>query len=81
VTPSGFNNGDTLVVGSFVLVFSAAATPVSKPEASADFDPAQTRVHVMLRKITVMVIDIRDFTGLTRGLGESRIAEVIGVQS
>lgn len=78
VAPASLRNGDVLSIGSFVLVFSDAASPVLEQQPAPDFDPAQTRVHLRTLKITVMVIDIRDFTGLARGLGESRIAEVIG---
>ena len=76
--PAGLHNGDVLSIGSFSLVFSDAASSRQAPAAATQIDPQQTMVHLVLRDITVLVVDIRDFMGLTRGLGAERIAEVIG---
>ncbi len=78
VGPAGLHNGDVLSIGSFSLVFSDAASSRQAPAAATQIDPQQTMVHLVLRDITVLVVDIRDFMGLTRGLGAERIAEVIG---
>ncbi len=66
VGPAGLRSGDMLAIGCFALLFSEAATSAPRPERGPQSDPAATRVHLMLRDITVLVVDIRDFTGLTR---------------
>ena len=78
VGPASLRNGDVLSIGSFSLVFSGAADGAAAPEHAPQADPLPTRVHLALREITVLVVDIRDFTALTLGLGETRIADVIG---
>ncbi len=77
VGPADLRHGDVLSIGSFMLIFSGVAERPAAPQPAPPVDSQQTLVHLTLREITVLVVDIRDFTGLTLGLGAARIAEVI----
>lgn len=65
--------GDRVTIGSHELVFqgATAAPPAPAPSAS------ETVVDIDQRTITVLVADIRDFTGLSSRLGEARLSEII----
>jgi len=78
--PAQLHDGDVLVIGNFELTFSyeAEAQPEKAPAAPVNPELSDTRVSVATKEITVLVIDIRDFTGWSRRLGETRIAEIIG---
>ena len=71
--PAALSNGDVVAIGEFALVFSESA-----PQAEAERPFHETVIMLAPREITVVVIDIRDFTGLARQLGETRIAALIG---
>jgi len=74
--PAGLRDGDVLTIDSFSLVFSKSArgaAPARAPERAA----AETAAYIGIHEITVVVIDIRDFTGLARDLGDTRTAELM----
>jgi adenylate cyclase len=78
--PVILRNGDHLTFGQTELDFFCPTLP-PQPESSEepesqDFTATAT-LHVR-RLITVMVIDIRDFTVMTRQLDEKILSEVIG---
>ena len=75
--PAELRGGDVVTIDAFTLVFSEGAQRAA-PEAARPRPPAETVVHVGVHEVTVMVVDIRDFTGLARDLGNTRIAELIG---
>lgn len=77
--PVTLQNGDRLTFGQTEMEFYC---PVSRDdEPTTDLDsaeiPATAALHVR-RLISVLVIDIRDFTVLTRQLDERLLSEVVG---
>lgn len=78
--PALLHDGDVLVIGNFELTFAHEPAVVAEkaPAAKVPAELGDTEVRVALKEITVLVIDIRDFTRWSRRLGETQIAEVIG---
>jgi adenylate cyclase len=75
--PVTLKNGDRLTFGQTELVYhapQAAITPGSKPARELT---ATAALHVR-RLISVLVVDIRDYTVLTRRLDEEILSELIG---
>jgi adenylate cyclase len=77
--PVTLQNGDRLTFGQTELEFYC---PIHRPvDASLEMDSkeftATATLHIR-RLISVLVVDIRDFTGLTRQLDEKLLSEVIG---
>ena len=73
--PIKLNDGDRLHFGQTEIEFCTEAGP------SDDFGPitvASTIPVQQRRMLSVLVVDIRDFTGLSRALGEQHLAQVIG---
>ena len=70
--------GDRITIGNHDLVFHRREQ--SQPEAlnARITASTSTRVALNLRLITVLVIDIRDFTGLARRIDEATLAQTIG---
>ncbi len=75
--PSALHAGDVISLGDQTLQFyaGAQASPVPPPPRPLD---ATTVTLFAWSKITVMVIDIRDFTGLTHRLEEGILCQLIG---
>ena len=71
--PVRLSDGDAFTTGSHRFLFRdpSALTPNEAPPE----DP--TDVLVVTRMITIMVLDIRNYTVLARELGESRISEIM----
>jgi len=77
--PVTLHNGDHLTFGQTELEFYSPTvhhTDSSAANDSKEFTATAT-LHVR-RLISVLVVDIRDFTGLTRRLDEKILSEVIG---
>jgi adenylate cyclase len=70
--------GDIIQIGDQELVFHQERSDAASP-ASAPVEALATVVRFKMQLITVLVADIRDYTGLSRRLGEARISQVIGV--
>jgi adenylate cyclase len=51
--------------------------PTRSPELSDDLWGSETVLAVSTRRISVLVADIRDFTGLSLEVGEARVAELM----
>jgi len=66
-------DGDAFTIGSHRFVFHRPVDPSREEEAAQD----PTDVLVVERLITVLVIDIRNYTVLSRELGEARISEIM----
>ena len=77
--PVTLRNGDRLTFGQTELDFFTPTNDNSSPLASTNSDEltATSALHVR-RLISVMVVDIRDFTVLTRQLDEKVLSELIG---
>ena len=73
-TPSRLADGDLVSIGSFHLTFLGDGGP-ARMQASVG---NETIVALMLSDVTVLAIDIRDYTGLSRKVGEQRLGEVMG---
>jgi adenylate cyclase len=76
--PVRLNNGDRLTLGQTEMVFYAPTHVQADVEESDTEDSGATAVLSVRRLISVMVVDIRDFTVLTRQLDERMLSEVIG---
>ncbi len=72
--PVTLQNGDRLTFGQIELEFHSSTSSHQVDEDPQDFTAA---LHVR-RLISVMVVDIRNFTGLTRQLDEQILSELIG---
>ena len=77
-TPVRLSDGDRLRLGEVRVEFHCPPPAGPLPPAALQQSTALTAARRQRRMITVLVVDIRDFTGLTRRLGEDRLSEVIG---
>jgi adenylate cyclase len=77
VSPTALRNGDIIRMGGYEFVFvqEEDAAPGAPPPTPFE---EKTTVAVTMRLMSVLVIDIRNFTGLTMELGESRTTEMMG---
>lgn len=76
--PVTIRNGDRLTFGQTELEFHCpAASRISEESQVMDKETLTSTLHVR-RLISVMVVDIRDFTVLTRQLDERILSAVIG---
>jgi adenylate cyclase len=71
--PVPLRDGDSFTIGSHRFVFHQAT---ARAEADEDLQ-APTDVLVVERMITILVLDIRNYTVLARELGESRVTEIM----
>jgi len=72
-TPVILRPGDRVTVGSQEFVFHGGC----QQEPASRMEAGETVVDFAQRLITVLVTDIRDFTGLSRRLPEDKLSEVI----
>ena len=72
--PVTLKTGDRISIGSCEIEFQG---PPAIAEDKASF--GETMLAVSQRLITVLVADIRDFTGLSRRIGEARLSEMMSV--
>lgn len=79
--PVILQDGDIIIFGQTEIAFSSVNRPVA-PKISdsqdAKTDSTATAMLHVRRLISVMVVDIRDFTGLTRQLDDKILSEAIG---
>ena len=76
VSPTSLRNGDIIRMGGYEFVFVQEEEAAFAPLPSLTEE--NTTVLVSMRLLTVLVIDIRNFTGLTMELGESKTSEMMG---
>jgi len=76
--PVRLNNGDRLTLGQTEMVFYSPTKTRTDTEDPDTEDSGATAVLSVRRLISVMVVDIRDFTVLTRQLDERILSEIIG---
>jgi adenylate cyclase len=74
--PLCLKNGDRITLGETVIEFFCPETIDTTPES--DEQSTDTMMLHTRRLITVVVVDIRDFTRLTQQLDEQVLSEVIG---
>ena len=70
------NHGDVISVGDATISFAALLYPV-EPAAGPRLMSSRTTVASEIALVTVLVVDVRDFTLLTARLGPARIGELI----
>jgi adenylate cyclase len=75
-SPMPLRDGDMIRVGEVQLLFAQKALEPGQPDVTLPADNA-TVVTFAMAQLTVLVIDIRDFTSLSRQLGPARIAELV----
>jgi adenylate cyclase len=74
-TPTALQDGDRIQIGNHELFFRREAPDMTAPEMPGVRETVQ---FFALRLITVLVVDIRDFTGLTRELqDEAKLSQII----
>jgi adenylate cyclase len=76
VSSTPLRNGDIIRMGGYEFVFVQEEEAAFAPLPSLTEE--NTTVLVSMRLLTVLVIDIRNFTGLTMELGESKTSEMMG---
>ena len=77
--PVALHDGDSMVCGQSELVFHNTVVAPEGPKPSQISAPGSaTRVLYARTMITVLVVDIRDFTPLTRQVDENILAQAIG---
>lgn len=77
--PTVLKDGDCITVGQSNLRFrqSAVAIPADLPRHGRS-DTQSTNIHHAEKLITVLVVDIRDYTKLARKLDAGTLSEVVG---
>jgi adenylate cyclase len=73
--PVPLEDGDSFVVGSHAFVFRRKAF-LTRSEREPPSQEA-TDLLVVRRMITTMVVDVRDYTGLARKMGEAGVSKVM----
>lgn len=78
--PVFLKNEDTVRFGDqeYVFLNPEAALPEEENQSEATLSSESTRVLISFHEITVLVVDIRDFTGLSQQIDEDRLAQTIG---
>ena len=77
VSPTALRSGDIIRVGGYELVFIQEEDPVQQPP-EPDTQKDMTSALLAMRLISVLVLDIRDYTSLSRQLGESKTSQMMG---
>lgn len=72
-SPVALNDGDAFTIGSHRFVFHNVVDPEARDDAEQD----PTDVLVVEQMITILVLDIRNYTVLARELGEARVTELM----
>jgi adenylate cyclase len=75
--PTVLRSGDIIRLGGYELVFIQEEDPVQLPP-EADTQEEKTTALLAVRLISVLVLDIRGYTSLSRQLGESKTSEMMG---
>ena len=77
VNPTVLRSGDVIRLGGYELVFIQEQDPVLLP-AESDSLEEKTTALLDVRLISVLVLDIRDYTALSRQVGESKTSQMMG---
>jgi adenylate cyclase len=72
--PSPLVEGDVITIGTYELVFHGVAC---NDDVSSE-ERFKTHFSVSRSLVTVLVTDIKDYTGLTLRLGEARMSDIVG---
>jgi adenylate cyclase len=78
--PTILHSGDHVTIGSHEFTFhqpQPAAPPAPTPEAEPD-ELKSTSIFFAQKLISVLVVDIRDFTGLARRIDAAKLSQISG---
>jgi adenylate cyclase len=78
--PTILHNGDRITIGSHEFSFVQAQAPAT-PAPLADTEPDElksTSIFFAQKLISVLVVDIRDFTGLARRVDAAKLSQISG---
>jgi adenylate cyclase len=73
-TPTLLNSGDVIQIGRHSINFIQNAKPVTMLEPA----PGQTQFLVEQQLVSVLVIDMRNYTGISTAMGAERTAAMMG---
>jgi adenylate cyclase len=74
--PAVLHDGDRIRMGEVTLVFSQKSE-LAKPAMYPARDDSSTVLQFSMVQLTVLVVDLRGFTTLSRRIGEQKIAELV----
>jgi adenylate cyclase len=79
LVPTLLKHGDRIAIGQSEFVFEQPRVPAPKVDTSEGADAGDaTMLMVESRLVSVLVIDIRDFTGLSQRVDEATLAQTVG---
>jgi adenylate cyclase len=78
VAPSALNDGDMIKMGDFQLTFSYEAESVDVTNPTAVAQQTVLATGNVVQRVTILVMDIRNFTPLSEQVSPSFLAAVIG---
>jgi adenylate cyclase len=74
--PAALKDGDEIALGDYHLAFHQESTPVA--DAAPQEEGGATKPLYVTRLISVLVVDIRDFTGISQRVSEAELCQMIG---
>jgi adenylate cyclase len=74
--PAMLESGDRITIGSRELVFQSTCPELKQPVADPSGEGYPTEVSFSKQLITVLVVDIRDFTGLAQRVAPETLAQI-----
>ena len=75
VVPTILENGDVISIGNFQLTFQDSSSGDDQSRTSRG---SETIFRLDISEVTVLVTDIRDYTGLAQRVDETRLATMMG---
>jgi adenylate cyclase len=76
--PAALTDGDRISLGDTVIAFHRNATGATRAMPTRAISDEATAAYFLSNRITVLVVDVRNFTGLTQQIGESLLCQFIG---
>lgn len=73
-TPTALTSGDVIQIGRHAITF----VQTQEPAAQVDPNAGRTQFLVERQLVSVLVVDVRNYTGLSSALGPDRTAEMMG---
>ena len=74
--PAALKDGDEIALGDYHLAFHQESTPVTA--SGVVEEGGATKPLYVTRLISVLVVDIRDFTGMSQRVDEAELCQMIG---